>query len=176
MNDIKKTIRNQMTRIKIGETIIHLLDRFSLSEIRVVTIAKLAGISRMTFYHYYDSIENALKDYLSEIIHLYHEELHKLGLQKKFLTAEHLEFTFSYFAKYDKLLLKLEAIGCYRYIIESVNHYIETEYRSYFKNSIYPIYFYSGGVLNVFMAWLHDNKSDSPRALAKNVRSLCSVI
>lgn len=132
MNDIKKTIRNQMTRIKIGETIIHLLDRFSLSEVRVVTIAKL-------------------------------------GLQKKFLTAEHLEFAFSYFAKYDKLLLKLEAIGCYRYIIESVNHYIETEYRSYFKNSIYPIYFYSGGVLNVFMAWLHDNKSDSPRALAKKM-------
>ena len=51
----KKTQRNRFTRMCIGEAIVELMKRDSLDKITVSQIAKKAGISRMTYYHYYDS-------------------------------------------------------------------------------------------------------------------------
>lgn len=167
MSDVKKTIRNRITRMKIGEAIVKLLDHTSLSDIKVATISKLTGISRMTFYHYYDTKEEALKDYLTELTNLYQQELIANNLTDKFRTAEHLAFTLTFFAKYDKLMLKLEKIGCYRYIVDCVDDFIKREYGDHFKDNEYDLYFYSGGILNVYMAWIHTGKKESPRFLAR---------
>lgn len=167
MEDVKKTVRNRITRMKIGETLVKLLDHTSLANIKIATISKLTGVSRMTFYHYYDSKEEALKDYLSEIIELYKTELVKRKLDEKFKTVDHLEFTFRFFAKYDKLILKLEKIGCYKYIVDCVNEFMEREYLEDFKQSYYDLYFYGGGIINVYMNWIHNDKSEHPRNLAR---------
>ena len=77
----KKTQRNRFTRMCIGEAIVELMKRDSLDKITVSQIAKKAGISRMTYYHYYDSKVNAIEDYLREIIIQYLTENKKLWLR-----------------------------------------------------------------------------------------------
>ena len=77
----KKTQRNRFTRMCIGEAIVELMKRDSLDKITVSQIAKKAGISRMTYYHYYDSKVNAIEDYLREIIIQY---LEKMALNRLF--------------------------------------------------------------------------------------------
>uniref|UniRef100_I5AWD3 Transcriptional regulator n=1 Tax=Eubacterium cellulosolvens (strain ATCC 43171 / JCM 9499 / 6) TaxID=633697 RepID=I5AWD3_EUBC6 len=166
---VKKTARNRITRMRIGEAIVKLLDKTPLSEIKIATISKLTGISRMTFYRYYVSKEAALKDYLMEIIYLYKQESSNSELGSQFRTVDHLAFTFRYFAKFDKLILKLESIGCYKYVVDCVNEFFEKEYLRYFDNSVYEMYQYCGGIMNVFLKWIHRERKESPRMLARIV-------
>ena len=51
-----------------------LMDKKSYEEIRVSDIVKRAGVSRMTFYHYYEQKEDALADYFHEIVNGYVRE------------------------------------------------------------------------------------------------------
>lgn len=176
MDGVKRTIRNRITRMKIGEVLIRLLDKTSLADIQVATLSKLAGISRMTFYHYYETKEEALRDYLTEIIALYEKKLKENGMEDKFGTAEHLGFSFDFFAGYSELILKLERIGCYKYIIDCVNEFFEKNFSEFFKGSYADMYFYSGGVINVFMKWIHSRNSDSPRAIAGKIAKNMPVL
>ena len=47
--------RSQFTRMCIGEAIVSLIQTKEYEKITVSDIAKKAGVSRMTYYHYYDS-------------------------------------------------------------------------------------------------------------------------
>ena len=67
----EKTKRNKKTRMRIGESIISLMHEIPYDEIRVSEVAKQANVSRMTFYQYYSTKEEALKDYLNEIVEEY---------------------------------------------------------------------------------------------------------
>ena len=46
----------------------------AFEDITISDIVKKAGVSRMTFYHYFQSKTDALNSYLHEIIELYLEE------------------------------------------------------------------------------------------------------
>ena len=39
-----------------------------MNGVNVSAIAKRSGVSRMTFYYYYDSVQEALTDYMKEIV------------------------------------------------------------------------------------------------------------
>ena len=58
----KYTNRTRFTRMCIGEAVFSLMDKKPYEEIRVSDIVKRAGVSRMTFYHYYEQKEDALAD------------------------------------------------------------------------------------------------------------------
>ena len=70
----KYTNRTRFTRMCIGEAVFSLMDKKSYEEIRVSDIVKRAGVSRMTFYHYYEQKEDALADYFHEIVNGYVRE------------------------------------------------------------------------------------------------------
>ena len=54
--------RTRFTRMCIGEALFVLLDQKEYGQIRISDIVKRAGVSRMTFYHYYDTKEEAVQD------------------------------------------------------------------------------------------------------------------
>lgn len=166
MNITNRTARNRQTRMNIGESILRLLDRSALSDIKISKIVKDAGVSRMTFYHYYESKEEALEDYLAELIAAYIQEGHEKGMDNQFHTRNHLIFTLNFFSKYDRILLKMEQIGCYSILINGVNQFLETFYKPHFGTSIYNLYYYAGALLNVFMKWLHNGKKESASQIA----------
>ena len=64
----QKTERSLFTRMCIGEAIIELMQDRGMSGVNVSAIAKKSGVSRMTFYYYYDSVQEALTDYMKEIV------------------------------------------------------------------------------------------------------------
>lgn len=68
MNIVNKDSKNTFTRMCIGEAIIKLLKDTDFDKIRITSVAKCAGVSRITFYKYYESIHDALCDYLNIII------------------------------------------------------------------------------------------------------------
>ena len=60
--------RTRFTRMCIGEAVFALMDKKAYSAIKISDIVKKAGVSRMTFYHYYESKEDALADFFHEIV------------------------------------------------------------------------------------------------------------
>ena len=92
MNIVNKDSKNTFTRMCIGEAIIKLLKDTDFDKIRITSVAKCAGVSRITFYKYYESIHDALCDYLNIIIIEYLEECANNPENGSFLDYSHILF------------------------------------------------------------------------------------
>lgn len=90
MNIVNKDSKNTFTRMCIGEAIIKLLKNTDFDKIRITSVAKCAGVSRITFYKYYESIHDALCDYLNIIIIEYLEECANNPENGSFLDYSHI--------------------------------------------------------------------------------------
>ena len=60
--------RTRFTRMCIGEAVFDLMNKKDSEKIKISDIVKRAGVSRMTFYHYYETKEDALTDFFHEIV------------------------------------------------------------------------------------------------------------
>ena len=67
MNIVNKDSKNTFTRMCIGEAIIKLLKDTDFDKIRITSVAKCAGVSRITFYKYYESISVIILSYVSRV-------------------------------------------------------------------------------------------------------------
>lgn len=162
-----RTSQSKKTRKHIGNTIISLMEHKHLSEISISEIARKAGISRMTFYHYYDSKESVLTDYLAEMIFCFIEAREKLGIDSKLHSYEHLHFALDFFSEYKQFMLQLEKNGCYHILIQGVNQFLDTQYGIQYERAPYHLYFYAGALLNVFLEWLKNGQKESSSDLAQ---------
>ena len=74
--------RTRFTRMCIGEAVFSLMDKKEYEKIKVSDIVKRAGVSRVTFYHYYETKEDALTDFFHEIVAGYIRECREeLGIE-----------------------------------------------------------------------------------------------
>lgn len=166
-----KTDRNRATRMRIGDTIIQLMDKHDLSDITISKITQTANISRMTFYHYYDTKEAALIDYLAEIILMYLKEVQVNHMEGKLHTLEDLTFALEFFSQYDRFMLQMDKNGCYHILIQGVNQFLATYFKDYFAGAPYHLYYYAGALLNVFLEWLKNGQKESPSEIARLILS-----
>ena len=94
------TERNRFTRQCIGESVISLMQTKDFQDITVSDIVKKAGVSRMTFYHYFQTKNDALVNYIHEIIETYIEECSRtLGIET-FYDKAHIRHALLFFDKY----------------------------------------------------------------------------
>ncbi len=71
---------------------------------------------------------------------------------------EALEFTFRFFAPYDKLILGIENSGSFHLITDSVNALLRNDYKDHFT---------AGAIMQVYMHWIHTHKKESPEEIAR---------
>ena len=113
MNIVNKDSKNTFTRMCIGEAVIRLLKNTDFDKIRITSVAKCAGVSRITFYKYYQSIHDALCDYLNIIIIEYLEECARNPESGSFLDYSHILFALEFFNRYKDYFLTLSRCGLY---------------------------------------------------------------
>ena len=168
----KYTNRTRFTRMCIGEAVFSLMDKKSYEEIRVSDIVKRAGVSRMTFYHYYEQKEDALADYFHEIVNGYvweRSEILKKG--GKFHDPGSIEHALKYFDQYAAFILKLVDAHLYHIILEAMNSFMMERIQPVYKIPPYELYFYGGALMNVFVMWEKNGKQETPEAIAKTLAS-----
>ena len=168
----KYTNRTRFTRMCIGEAVFSLMDKKSYEEIRVSDIVKRAGVSRMTFYHYYEQKEDALADYFHEIVNGYVRERSEI-LKKggKFHDPGSIEHALKYFDQYAAFILKLVDAHLYHIILEAMNSFMMERIQPVYKIQPYELYFYGGALMNVFVMWEKNGKQETPEAIAKTLAS-----
>lgn len=155
------TKRNRFTRQCIGESIIALMGSKAFEDITISDIVKKAGVSRMTFYHYFQSKTDALNSYLHEIIELYLEECSRsIGIDT-FYDAVHIRHAFLFFDQYAAFFLTLAQANLHSLMIYAINEYITKLVAPVYPRSVYELYYYGGAILNVFLSWEASGKKET---------------
>lgn len=162
--------RTRFTRMCIGEAVFALMDKKAYSAIKISDIVKKAGVSRMTFYHYYESKEDALADFFHEIVAGYVREcISGKGKYGKFHDMESIIHALKYFDQYAGFILKLVHAKLYYIVIDAMNEYMMNRILPHYKIPDYELYFYGGALLNVFLMWQEKGKQESAEEIARMI-------
>lgn len=126
------------------------------------------------FYKYYESIHDALCDYLNIIIIEYLEECANNPENGSFLDYSHILFALEFFNRYKDYFLTLSRCGLHSILINSINNFM-SEYFTNPKNySEYRLYCYSGGLLNTFLKWEENGCDCDAGEIARTLEELYS--
>ncbi len=164
--------RTAATRIAIGEAILAELQETEYTRIKVSDVIKKAGVSRMTFYRYYENIYDALCDYLGIIVNGYMIESGAQNDPVVYMQLDHIEAALLYFDRYRHYFLILNAHGLYSILIDSVNEFMIKNIFPQKKLHMYELYAYAGALLNSFLKWEEDGKRETARNVAAMIYRL----
>lgn len=160
--------RTRFTRMCIGEAVFVLMDKKEYEKIKISDIVKTAGVSRMTFYHYYETKEDALSDYFHEIVAGYIRECRteKIG---RFHDRSSIVHALKYFDQYEMFIGKLVDAKLQYILWDAMNDYMSKRIMPKYKIPEYELYFYGGALLNVFLKWQKDQKKESAEQIADSI-------
>ena len=152
----------------IGEAVFSLMDTKEYEKIKVSDIVKRAGVSRVTFYHYYETKEDALTDFFHEIVAGYIRECReeKVG---RFHDRSSIIHALKYFDRYAVFILKLVDAKLLYIVQDAMNDYMSRRIMPKYKIPEYELYFYGGALLNVFLKWQQDGKKESAEEIAQTI-------
>ena len=155
----------------IGEAVFDLMNKKEYEKIKISDIVKRAGVSRMTFYHYYETKEDALTDFFHEIVAGYVRDRVKHPDENgEFQSDESIVHALKYFDQYRGFIQKLVDAGLYQIVLNAMNDYMLKRVKPRYHISEYELYFYGGALLNVFMKWQENGKKESPEEIAAMIR------
>ena len=152
----------------IGESIFILMDKKEYEKIKKTQTPPPPGVSRMTFYHYYETKEDALSDYFHEIVAGYIRECRteKIG---RFHDRSSIVHALKYFDQYEIFISKLVQAKLQYILWNAMNDYMSRRIMPKYKIPEYELYFYGGALLNVFLKWQQDGKKESAEEIAQTI-------
>lgn len=166
------TKRNRFTRQCIGEAILMLTQQKGFESVTISDIVKKAGVSRMTFYHYFCSKTDAVNNYLQEIINGYLEECPENLTSAALCEEERIRHALCYFDRYAFFFKTLEEENLYYLMINAINEYMILYAAPNYSGSVYDLYYYAGALLNVFLQWEKGEKQEPVDEIVQILASL----
>lgn len=166
------TKRSLFTRQCIGDALLTLMEEIPYEQISISDICKKAGISRMTFYHYFYTKADAVNDYIYEIFEAYSRQVSDPVSIQLLFEYDHILKAILFFDQYAAFVLTLCKTGQYRLLVEAVNTYFMERVMPVYTGSVYDLFFYSGAMLNIFIKWEENGKKESPEELAGIIKGL----
>ena len=166
--------------MKTAKTIIHtkglislalvgLMYKKSYDEITVKEICEKAGVSRMSFYRYFDKKEDVFIDYCDARF----EEFYDQYLNRNTVSLEEFVLdTFNFFKKYNRQLMILRQAGKEQILVKQFNGYakyliVHNNNQLVLEQRKNPVIgpFLAGGLYNVLTTWLDDGMEQSPEEM-----------
>lgn len=165
------TARNQPVRMCIARTLIQLMERTELDQIKITELVRKANVSRMTFYKYYRTKQAVLEDYMYEIVNAYMEDAKGRADIGEFHDLRHICHCFEFFKKYHRFILILVKANKYSVVIQAINDYMDTYVLSNSEYTRYELYYYAGALCNTYIKWIEGGMVEEPEEIARVVYS-----
>lgn len=162
----KYTKRNLFTRQCIGDALISLMEERPFDDITTSDICKRAGVSRMTFYHYFYTKTDALNNYIQEIFNSYVQTMEFPVTMERLKTYEHILNAVQFFDRYAAFGLLLYKTNQYQVLQNALNVYFEEYVVPNYSGPVYDLYFYSGALMNVYVKWEEKGRKETPEEIA----------
>ena len=150
----------------IINTLFHLMQTKSLSEITITELVQGAGVARASFYRNYESKEDVLVTLIQDVLELFRQKMHE-GPEGLY-AYENILLSFQFFQTYKNYALDLYRSGFALTILEEMNRFHESVEGTmhYSSTEKYTLYMYIGALFNTAMTWLSDEAAVSPEELA----------
>ena len=167
------------TKQLLSLALVTLMYRKDYESITIKEICQKAGVSRMSFYRYYDSKDDIFIDFCDDRF----EEFYIEYLENPSISLEEFILAlFKFFKKYSHHLIILRRAGKEQILINQFNGYVK--YLIAHHNSeivqaqvrnplIGPMF--GGGLYNVLMQWLDDGMEKSPEEMTKLIMAIPSI-
>ncbi len=153
--------------------------KYPYDEISVKDICSKAGVSRMSFYRYYNKKDDIFVDYCDERFEEFYTQMSQTpNLDLHIFTLEMFRFIKKYnrqikiLIRAKKEFMLLDQLNSYaRYIISN----LDAEYLKEQKNNPIFAFFMSGGLFNVIMYWIRTDMHASPEQMNEMMYQISSV-
>jgi len=95
--ELQRQNKSKFTRMCIGEAIIILMKTTEYEKLKVSAIVKKAGVSRMSYYRYYETPREALEDYLKILVEEYIQASRAVQERTTWFEYGHILFSLRFF-------------------------------------------------------------------------------
>ena len=173
-NNINCGDKSEFTRRCIGEAILRMMKTTEFAKLKVSEIAKMAGVSRTTFYNYYNTPYQVLADYLNIIVSEYIANSEKSG-NTKYFEYSHIVYSLHFFDQYAEYFLTLSKQKLHSIMFEGINAFMMEHVRPESGITIYRMYSYAGALLNIFLKWEEGGKKERVEDVANTLMQVVNA-
>ncbi len=155
----------------IAEALINLMQKKDYADISITDICKTAGFSRMAYYRNFHSKDDILITYMKILADQFRADVLEKMPQADSRSYEILLYTFRYFGNYHRFVECLSGANLSSVLQYGLNYFMDT----YLAGSDadmkthYSLYYYAGGLFNLFSVWIANDMKETPEEMARIV-------
>ncbi len=157
--------------LRQGSCGIYLMEKKDYQEISLTEICRTAGFSRMAYYRNFKSKDDILVTYMKMLADKFREDLKKQFPEPSSRSYERLLYAFRYFKNYRRFAECLLNANLSSILQYGLNYYMDTFVagKNADKMTRYGLYYYSGGIYNIFSIWVAGGMKESEEEMARIV-------
>ncbi|MBQ6293045.1 MAG: TetR/AcrR family transcriptional regulator [Lachnospiraceae bacterium] len=150
------------TQEYIITALLQLLHKKAFSQISVTELCRKAGVSRMSFYRYFESREDVLKKWCAQITDKFVAESgihYRTDTLKQYFTT-----LFTHVLQYREMSFILRKNGLLWIVKDDIDRVFFETYRGVYDE--YKMSFITGGIFNAYTLWIENGLRETPEELA----------
>ena len=167
---------NFFSRDCMVQALIQLSQTKSLSNITITELTERAGVSRMTYYRNYHSLDEILSSYLRDLVDAYRQDVSDWPDKGNYYDHRNMLHCSEYFYHYKEFIACLVRTGLGHLLLQALDSYIlETYYteekgRDYY----YTLRAFSGSLYNIYVTWILEDTKESAEEILSIIRRIYS--
>lgn len=156
------------------QALIRLLGEKPLSAVSITELTAAAGVSRMTYYRNYHSLDEILRFHLADIIENYRRDVEAWIDKGNYNDYKNMLHCYQYFQMHADFICCLLKCNMGTLLLESLTQYIIDTYYKEEKGIVfyYTLQAFSGSLYNIYIAWI---RSDSRESAEKMASIICDL-
>lgn len=170
MNERRKSAPNMFAKECIVAALLQLIKQKPLSAINISELCSVAGVSRMTFYRNYDSIEDIFKKELDDIFIKYEDDDIEHCSSLNFYDRTNILHYLSYMLNYRDFVDGLFNCGFSMYFLEKMIDFIIKRWNESADKT--TLYAFAGSLFSIFQMWSTERYQTPPDTLASQIEKI----
>lgn len=164
----------QFSRDCMVQALIQLLRTKSLSNITISELTERAGVSRMTYYRNYNSMDEIFISYLKDLVDAYRQDVAAWPDKGNYSDYRNMLHCYEYFDHYREFIACLVNTGLGHLLLQALDSYILDTYYTEDKGRdfYYTLRAFSGSLYNIYVTWIMENSMESAEEI---VSIICQI-
>ena len=156
------------TKDCLVKALMRLLQEKPLSSISITELAAEAGISRMTYYRNYQSIDDVLLSHLSDLLDDYRRDVEKWLDKGSYNDYRNMLHCYEYFSNHADFIRCLLKCNMGSILLQCLTDYIVNTYYTEEKGIAYyyTLQAFAGSLYNIYIAWILKGTKESADEMA----------
>lgn len=146
----------QFSRDCMVQALMQLLQTKSLSNITISELTERAGVSRMTYYRNYNSMDEIFISYLKDLVDAYRQDVAAWPDKGNYNDYRNMLHCYEYFDHYREFIACLVNTGLGHLLLQALDSYILDTYYTEDKGRdfYYTLRAFSGSLYNIYVTWI----------------------